>query len=80
MIHFFVHVVNTTGCMICMSVYSIRTYIVRTYIRISHVLLVQKGQGAPAREPVVDEETQKKMMQIAYKRQEELKVCELNKR
>jgi hypothetical protein len=34
----------------------------------------QRGQGAPAREPVVDEETQKKMMQIAYKRQEELKV------
>ncbi len=37
--------------------------------------LQKKGQGAPAREPVVSEEEQKKMMAYAYRRQEELKVC-----
>ena len=34
----------------------------------------QKGQGAPAREPVVNEEEQKKMMAFYYKKQEEFKV------
>lgn len=34
----------------------------------------KKGQGAPAREPLYDEETQKRMMAYAYKKQEEWKV------
>lgn len=40
------------------------------------VKIQKRGQGAPVREPVVDEETQRKMMQVAYKRQEELKKLE----
>lgn len=35
---------------------------------------LQRGLGAPAREPVFSEDEQKKMMSFAYKRQEELKV------
>ena len=35
---------------------------------------VQKGQGAPAREPVVGEQEQKEMMAYYYKKQEEFKV------
>lgn len=38
------------------------------------VKLQKKGQGAPAREPVVDQETQKAMMAWYYKKQEEQKV------
>lgn len=37
------------------------------------VKLQKRGGGAPAREPVVDEKTQKEMMAFAYKKQEELK-------
>lgn len=36
--------------------------------------LFQRGQGAPAREPLVSEEQQKQMMMHYYRRQEELKV------
>ncbi|XP_065838114.1 cilia- and flagella-associated protein 298-like [Oscarella lobularis] len=35
--------------------------------------LQKKGLGAPAREPIVSEEEQKRMMAYAYRRQEELK-------
>ncbi|KAG2433099.1 hypothetical protein HYH02_012802 [Chlamydomonas schloesseri] len=38
------------------------------------VKLQKKGQGAPAREPVVDQETQKAMMAFYYKKQEEQKA------
>ena len=38
-------------------------------------LNLQRGQGAPGREPVVSEEEQKKMMAYYYKKQEEMKVC-----
>jgi len=38
----------------------------------------KKGRGAPAREPVVSEEEQKKMMAYAYKKQEEYKVIKKN--
>lgn len=41
--------------------------------------LLQRGQGAPAREPVVSEEEQKQMMMHYYRRQEELKVRHLYK-
>ena len=34
----------------------------------------QKGQGAPAREPVIKEDEQKAMMAYYYRKQEELKV------
>jgi hypothetical protein len=37
-----------------------------------------KGSGAPVREPVVDSETQKRMMQIYFKKQEEMKKLETN--
>uniref|UniRef100_A0A8C1BXJ1 Cilia and flagella associated protein 298 n=1 Tax=Cyprinus carpio carpio TaxID=630221 RepID=A0A8C1BXJ1_CYPCA len=40
------------------------------------VKIQKRGQGAPAREPVVSEEEQKKMMLHYYKRQEELKKLE----
>lgn len=40
------------------------------------VKLVKHGEGAPGREPVVNEETRKLMMMQAYRRQEELKVSE----
>lgn len=36
--------------------------------------LLQKGQGAPAREPLASEEEHKQMMLHYYKRQEELKA------
>lgn len=36
--------------------------------------LVKKGQGPPAREPVVDSETQKNLMAYWYRKQEEHKV------
>jgi hypothetical protein len=36
----------------------------------------KKGGGAPVREPVVDEATQKRMMAHAYKKQEEMKKLE----
>lgn len=36
--------------------------------------LVQRGQGAPAREPLVTDQQQKQMMLQHYRRQEELKV------
>lgn len=36
----------------------------------------KKGAGAPVREPVVDEQTQKEMMAFAYKKQEEWKKLE----
>ena len=35
-----------------------------------------KGSGAPVREPMVDAETQKKMMSIYFKKQEEMKKLE----
>jgi hypothetical protein len=34
----------------------------------------KKGSGAPVREPMIDSETQKKMMQFYFKKQEEIKV------
>ena len=37
-------------------------------------LYYQRGQGAPAREPVVSQEDQKHMMAYYYKKQEEFKV------
>ena len=39
------------------------------------VRCLQKGQGAPAREPVVSSQEQKEMMAYYYRKQEELKVC-----
>lgn len=38
--------------------------------------LQKKGGGAPVREPVVDEKTQKEMMAYAFKKQEEMKKLE----
>lgn len=38
--------------------------------------LQKKGGGAPVREPVVDDATQKQMMAYAYKKQEEMKKLE----
>lgn len=35
---------------------------------------VQRGQGAPGREPVVNEEEQRAMMAFYYKKQEAIKV------
>ena len=35
---------------------------------------LQKGQGAPGREPVINEEEQKKMMAYYYRKQEDMKV------
>lgn len=35
---------------------------------------LQKGQGAPAREPLITDDQHKQMMMRYYKRQEELKV------
>ncbi|KAM4795484.1 cilia- and flagella-associated protein 298-A [Rhinophrynus dorsalis] len=40
------------------------------------VKIQKRGQGAPAREPVISEEEQKKMMMYYYRRQEELKKLE----
>ncbi|KTF86917.1 hypothetical protein cypCar_00034659 [Cyprinus carpio] len=40
------------------------------------VKIQRRGQGAPAREPLVSEEEQKKMMLNYYKKQEELKKLE----
>lgn len=40
------------------------------------VKIQKKGQGAPAREPVITEEQQKQMMMHYYRRQEELKKLE----
>ncbi|XP_037543912.1 cilia- and flagella-associated protein 298 [Nematolebias whitei] len=40
------------------------------------VKIVKKGQGAPAREPLVTDEQQKQMMLHHYRRQEELKKLE----
>ncbi|XP_032390018.1 cilia- and flagella-associated protein 298 isoform X2 [Etheostoma spectabile] len=40
------------------------------------VKIQKKGQGAPAREPLVTDEQQKQMMMHMYKRQEELKKLE----
>lgn len=34
----------------------------------------KKGNGAPVREPMVDKETQQKMLQFYFKKQEEIKV------
>lgn len=38
------------------------------------ILSFQRGQGAPAREPVLSENEQKAMMAYYYHKQEELKV------
>ena len=38
------------------------------------ICLSQKGQGAPGREPVVNEDEQKAMMAHYYRKQEEFKV------
>jgi len=38
------------------------------------MLWFQRGQGAPAREPVVSGQEQKEMMAYYYRKQEELKV------
>lgn len=40
------------------------------------VKLAKHGEGAPGREPVINEETRKLMMMQAYRRQEELKVSD----
>lgn len=37
-------------------------------------LSLQRGQGAPAREPVISSEEQKQLMLYYHRRQEELKV------
>nr|CAD7265965.1 unnamed protein product [Timema shepardi] len=42
------------------------------------VKLQKKGEGAPAREPVIGEEDRKQMMLHAYRRQEELKKLEMD--
>ncbi|XP_038622147.1 cilia- and flagella-associated protein 298 [Tachyglossus aculeatus] len=42
------------------------------------VKIQKKGQGAPAREPVISNEEQKQMMLYYYRRQEELKKLEEN--
>ncbi|XP_043541715.1 cilia- and flagella-associated protein 298 [Chiloscyllium plagiosum] len=42
------------------------------------VKIQKRGQGAPAREPIVSEDEQKKMMMYYYKRQEELKKLDEN--
>ncbi|XP_075053280.1 cilia- and flagella-associated protein 298 isoform X2 [Mixophyes fleayi] len=42
------------------------------------VKIQKRGQGAPAREPVISEEDQKKMMMYYHRRQEELKKLEEN--
>uniref|UniRef100_A0A8D0H6W6 Cilia and flagella associated protein 298 n=1 Tax=Sphenodon punctatus TaxID=8508 RepID=A0A8D0H6W6_SPHPU len=42
------------------------------------VKIQKKGQGAPAREPVISNEEQKQMMLYYYKKQEELKKLEEN--
>ena len=36
---------------------------------------MQKGSGAPAREPLMNEEEQKQLMAHFYRKQEEEKVC-----
>ncbi len=36
--------------------------------------LQKTGAGAPVREPMIDEETHKKMLSYYYKKQEEMKV------
>ena len=38
------------------------------------IIVLQKGQGPPGREPVFSEEQRKQMMAYAYRKQEELKV------
>ena len=48
---------------------------IRNWLVCKFVIYLQKGQGAPGREPVVSEEEQKKMMAYYYKKQEEMKVC-----
>eukprot|EP00803_Ostreobium_quekettii_P000039 evm.model.scf_2442.2 EVM.evm.TU.scf_2442.2 scf_2442:4773-9655(+) len=42
------------------------------------IKLTKKGQGAPAREPVIDEQTHKAMLAWYHKKQEEQKVLEEN--
>ena len=44
------------------------------YLLFHEVVSPQKGQGAPAREPLVTEEQHKQMMLHCYRRQQELKV------
>mmetsp|Transcript_43177 Transcript_43177/g.111948 ORF Transcript_43177/g.111948 Transcript_43177/m.111948 type:complete len:92 (+) Transcript_43177:916-1191(+) len=41
------------------------------------VKLQKKGQGAPSREPLIDQKTQEEMMSYYHKKQEEMKVTEL---
>lgn len=45
----------------------------------ANIIVLQKGQGPPGREPVFNEEQKKQMMAYAYRKQEELKVssCDL---
>lgn len=42
------------------------------------VKIAKREEGAPGREPVITEEMRKKMMQMAYRRQEEMKKLELD--
>ncbi|KAM8975209.1 cilia- and flagella-associated protein 298-A [Pelodytes ibericus] len=42
------------------------------------VKIQKRGQGAPAREPVISEEEQKKMMMYYHRRQEEMKKLEVD--
>lgn len=45
------------------------------HVYLAHLLLlIQKGQGAPAREQAFNEEQKKQMMAHAYRKQEEFKV------
>ena len=50
------------------------TICVRPFYYFFLVLVLQKGQGPPGREPVFNEEQRKQMMTYAYRKQEELKV------
>lgn len=40
--------------------------------------LSKRGQGAPGREPVINEEERKQMMLHAYRKQEELKKLDMD--
>ena len=50
------------------------THVLKIHTPFMTCISLQKGQGAPGREPVFSEEEKKQMMFHAYHRQEELKV------
>ena len=59
-----------------------RNKLLNEYVKIDKTKIIckfsVKGSGAPVREAPIDSETQKKMMQIYYKKQEEIKKLEEN--